>query len=99
MEIDEVIVGDGWINAAKKGQAVSKTRIWGKFCAGIYQGDINLESAGTWGYTAQFGPRIAGTIQSPDIGIWGGVRVRAGESVREVVPGKEFGFLFTNVVA
>lgn len=99
LEIDEIIVGDGWVNAVKKGQTTVKTRIWGKFCAGIYQGDISLESNGTWGYTAQFGQRIAGTIVDPNIGLFGGVKVRAGESVREVVTAKEFGFVFTNVVA
>ena len=98
LEIDEIIVGDGWINTNAKGQTVSKTRIWGKFCAGIYQGNIANDSAGTWGYTAQFGNRIAGTIQDPDIGLFGGVKVRAGESVREVVTAKEFGFLLNNVV-
>jgi hypothetical protein len=99
LEIQEVIVGDGWVNSAKEGQTASKTRIWGKICAGIYKGPVGLEANGTWGYTAQFGSRVAGTIIDPDIGIFGGLRVRAGESVREVVPGKEFGFLFTNVVA
>lgn len=99
LEIEDIIVGDGWINTAKKGQAVTKTRIWGKVCAGIYQGDINLESNGTWGYTAQFGSRVAGTLIDGDIGLYGGVKVRAGESVREVVTAPEFGFVFTNVVA
>ena len=99
LEIDEIIVGDGWVNTGKKGQTVTKTRIWGKMCAGIYSGDASTDSNGTWGYTAQFGSRVAGTIQDPDIGLFGGVKVRAGESVREVVTAKEFGFLLNAVVA
>lgn len=99
LEIDEIIVGDGWINTAPKGKTPIKTRIWGKFCAGIYCGAVSQADNGMWGYTAQFGTRIAGTIPDPNIGMYGGVKVRAGESVREVVTAKEFGFLLTNVVA
>jgi hypothetical protein len=98
LEIDEIIVGDGWINTAPKGKTPVKTRIWGKFCAGIYSGSVSQADNGMWGYTAQFGTRIAGTIVDPNIGMYGGVKVRAGESVREVVTAKEFGFLLTNVV-
>ncbi len=99
LEIDEIIVGDGWTNTAPKGKTPVKTRIWGKFCAGIYSGSVSQADNGMWGYTAQFGTRIAGTIVDPNIGMYGGVKVRAGESVREVVTAKEFGFLLTNVVA
>lgn len=98
LEIDEIIVGDGWINTTAKGKTAVKSRIWGKICAGIYS-DVSQLDNGTWGYTAQFGQRVAGTIVDPDIGLYGGVRVRAGESVREVVPAKEFGFLLTAVIA
>ena len=99
-EVEEIIVGDGWGNAANKGQTVSKARIWGKFLAGIYQGDnVSSDSGNTWGYTAQFGDRIAGTIASPDIGLFGGQYVRAGESVREVISAPEFGFLIQNAIA
>ena len=99
LEIDEIIVGDGWINTAPKGKPPVKTRIWGNVCAGIYNGSASQADNGMWGYTAQFGSRIAGTIPDPNIGMYGGVKVRAGESVREVVTAKEFGFLLTNVVA
>lgn len=100
LEVDEIIVGDGWINSAKKGQTVSKARIWGKFCAGIYLGDGgNSDSGNLWGYTAQFGGRIAGTIINPNIGLFGGVDVRAGESVREAVAAPEFGFLISAAIA
>lgn len=99
LEIDEIIVGDGWINTAAKGKTPVKARIWGKVCAGIYNGNVSQADNGMWGYTAQFGQRIAGTVVDPDIGLLGGVRVRAGESVREVVTAKEFGFLLTAVIA
>lgn len=102
LEIDEIIVGDGWYNSAAKGQTIAQTRLWGKFCAGIYQSQadtIDPQGGNSWGFTAQFGQRVAGTIQDPDIGLFGGVKVRAGESVREVVPAPEFGFLLSAAVA
>jgi hypothetical protein len=100
LEVDEIIVGDGWYNGAAKGQASANTRLWGKFIAGIYQGDnVSSDSGNIWGYTAQFGQRIAGTIATADIGLFGGQKVRAGESIREVVAAPEFGFLLSAVVA
>lgn len=100
LEVSRIIVGDGWYNTAAKGQAVTKTRIWGKFCAGVHLGpNGGPDSGNTWGYTAQFGSRVAGTIQDPNIGLYGGVKVRAGESVREVVASPEFGFMLSTVVA
>lgn len=102
LEVDEIIVGDGWFNTAAKGQTMVQTRLWGKFCAGIYQSEadaIDPQGGNSWGFTAQFDQRVAGTITDPDIGLFGGVRVRAGESVREVVPAPEFGFLFNNAIA
>lgn len=101
LEVDEIIVGDGWYNSAAAGQTPNNTRLWGNFCAMIYQSQadsIDPQGGNSWGFTAQFGNRVAGTLQDPDIGLFGGVRVRAGESVREVIPAPEFGALFTNVI-
>jgi len=100
LEIETIIVGQGWYNTAAKGQAKAKTRVWPKLCAGIYLGQNGgPDSGNTWGYTAQFGSRVAGTIVDPDIGLFGGVKVRAGESVLEKVAAAEFGFTFLTAVA
>lgn len=102
LEIDEIIVGDGWYNSAAKGQAIAQTRLWGNFCAGIYQSEadqIDPQGGNSWGFTAQFDQRVAGTIIDPDVGLYGGVKVRAGESVCEVIPAPEFGFLLSAVIA
>lgn len=99
LEVKEINVGDGWTNNANKGQAVTKARIWGKFFSATYIGDGAQDSGNMWGYTAQFGSRVAGTIQDPNIGLFGGVNVRAGESVKEVVAAPEFGVLLSAVIA
>jgi len=100
LEIDEVIVGAGFINTAKKGQAPSYARVWGKHASLLY---TSLEAAQTaqpcFGFTAQWGTRIAGELPEPKSGLRGGVRVRSGESVQEVISAPDAGYFFQNAVA
>ena len=57
----------------------------------------------TWGATFVWpeggSDRISGTIQDPDMGLTGGVRVRAGIRYTHKVINDEFGWLFTNAIA
>ena len=53
----------------------------------------------TFGRTAQFGTRIAGRIEDPDIGLTGGFRIRSGERIKELVVAKDVGYLVQNVIA
>jgi len=98
-ELDEVLVGDGWYNTAKKGQPGSRVRIWGPDCALIVRNpQANLRGgAPTFCLTAQFGQRIAGAEQDSKIGMRGGQRVRVGESVAELVICDELGYLIKAV--
>ncbi|MGE0388446.1 MAG: major capsid protein [Gammaproteobacteria bacterium] len=99
-ELEDVLVGEGWVNSAKKGQSVSLSRVWGKHCALIYRDSLADANRGTtFGFTAQFGSRVAGTIPDPNIGMRGGQRVRAGESLKELITANDLGYLFTNAVA
>lgn len=101
LEIDEVIVGKGWYNSAKPGQSASMTRLWGKHCALLYRNPqiIDPLKSVTFGFTAQFGPRIAGTMEDGSVGIEGGVTVRVGERVKEVISANDAGYFFQNAVA
>ena len=99
-ELDEVYVGEGWVNTARKGQAPAMVRVWGKSCAILHRNmNADTEFGVTFGFTAQFGNRVAGTIVDPDIGIYGGERVRVGESVKELVTAPDLGYLFSTAVA
>lgn len=99
-ELEELYIGEGWVNIAKKGQAANLARVWGKKAAFLHRNmNADTQFGVTFGYTAQFGPRVAGEIVDPDIGIHGGVRVRVGESVKEVVTANDLGYLFNDVVA
>lgn len=99
-ELDQVLVGDGWINTAAKGQPPAVTRLWGKDCAFLYR-DMNADSEFgiTFGFTARFGDRLGGYIEDPDMGMRGGRRARAGESVKELVTANDLGYLFKDAVA
>lgn len=97
--LQEIIIGRGFYNTAKKGQTPVYARAWGKHCA-----LLNIDSLAsqlgqpTFGWTAQWGTRIAGVIDEPKMGLRGGSRVRAGESVKEVIVSQDAGYFFQNCV-
>lgn len=98
-ELDEVLVGDGWINTAAKGQAPTVVRLWGNHAAFIHRNmNADTEFGITFGFTARWGNRIGGFVEDPDMGMRGGRRARAGESVKEVITANDLGYLFTNAV-
>ena len=99
-ELQEVLVGDGWINTAAKGQAPVMSRIWGKHVAFLHRNmSADTQFGITFGFTARFGDRVGGYVEDPDMGMRGGRRARSGESVKEVITANDLGFLFINAVA
>lgn len=99
-ELQAVYVGAGFANTAKRGQAVALQRVWGKHAAFIYRDRAAGPQAGvTFGFTAQWGNKIAGNLDEPKIGLTGSQRVRTGERLKEVIAAKDVAFLFQNAVA
>ncbi|MFC6495890.1 capsid protein [Ancylobacter dichloromethanicus] len=99
-EIPRLLVGEGYVNLSQKGQAANLARVWGKNIALLHINPAATPGQGiTWGMTAQFGTRIAGRIEDPDLGLEGGYRVRAGERVKELMIAKDVGYLIKNAVA
>lgn len=99
-ELEEVLVGDSWYNTAKPGQTASYSRLWGKHCALLHRDRTASTREGvTFGLTAQWGDRVSGSNPDPNIGMRGGERVRAGESVKELIVASDVGYLYTNAVA
>jgi hypothetical protein len=100
LEVREVVVGAGFVNTARKGQAPNMQRVWGKHCAMLY---VSEEQAAadqpTFGFTAQWGTRIAGSMPAPRNGLRGSEVVRVGESVKEVISANASGYYFENAVA
>ncbi|EDZ8928005.1 phage capsid protein [Salmonella enterica] len=100
LELDEILVGSAFVNIAKPGQKPVLVRAWGNHAAFIYRNRLaDAQSGVTFGFTAQFGPRVSGSIPDPDIGLHGGERVRVGESVRELIVAPDCGLFFGNAVS
>lgn len=99
--IQNVYIGQSFLNTAKPGQAISNARVWGKHALFFTKDDSIRTTEGgiTLGVTAEFGPRIAGRIMDPDMGMRGGYRVRSGECVKEVLLCPDTAYLFVNAVA
>lgn len=100
LEVKRVVVGAGFVNTARKGQPANFQRVWGKHAAALFVSeDMADADQPTFGFTAQFGERIAGDIPEPKMGLRGSVRVRVGESVKEVVADNASAYFFENAVA
>jgi hypothetical protein len=99
--LEKILIGEGWVNSKKKGQTATMVRIWGKSAALLAINPLVQSTVGgvTFGITAEWGTRVAGTRQDPDIGLRGGTRVRVGESVKELVTASDAGYLFENAIA
>lgn len=101
-ELDEVIVGKSFLNSAKPGQTASLSRTWGKHAGLMYRSPNLLSATGsiTFGFTAQWGDKVAGEIaNAPNVGLRGGKVIRVGESVKEVVAANDVAYFFQNAVA
>jgi len=100
-ELQDIYVGKGWYNAANKGkETMTLTRIWGNHIALIYQDALpGPDGLITYGFTAQFGQRVANRIPKPEIGLSGSEMVRVGEYVRELVVAGDMGYFIQNAAA
>lgn len=102
LELDEIHVGEAFVNTSKKGQTAGYGRLWGKHAA-FARIDASVRSTQgslpTFAFTAQWGDMVSGTIADPNIGLDGGQKVRVGEHVKELICFQEAGCFFQNAVA
>lgn len=100
LELEGILVGRAFINTAKKGQTPTYARAWGKHAALLHIDSLAAQiGQPTFGWTAQWGSKIAGELPAPKVGLRGGVLVRSGESVKEVIVSQDAGYFFQNCVA
>lgn len=98
-ELSEILVGDSYVNASRKGQTASFERVWGANIALIHR---NRQSgpdgtAPAWGWTAQFDGRVSGRFFDPKVGLKGATTLRVGEQVREVIAAPATGYFIQSV--
>lgn len=99
-ELQALYVGASFVNSAKKGQTASLARVWGKHLSLIYRDRSSGPQAGvTFGFTAQFGDKIAGSLADERVGLTGSTLVRSGERVKEIIAAPDVGYFFQNCVA
>ena len=100
LEIEQLLVGEGWVNASKRGITPSLTRVWGKHISMMYRDVLAGPQRGvTFGMNAQYGNKIAGEIPDANIGLRGGVKVRVGMACKEIVTAPDLGYFIQNAVA
>lgn len=99
--LQNLLIGDAYYNAAKPGQDANLQRAWGNHISMTYINPMATAQTGeiTWGLTAEYGGKIAGRIEDEDVGLQGGVRIRSGERLKELIVAKSVGYLIQNAVA
>ena len=97
--LSKVLIGEGFVNTARRGQPEKIERVWGNSISLLYINPAaRPESGATFGMTAQYGTRLGGSWQDRDIGIEGGTVLRVGERVQEVITAPDVGYLIQNAV-
>ena len=101
LEINEVLVGEAFVNTAKPGEASTITRCWGKHALAFYRDStVSFATPGvTFGLTAEYGSRVAGTNEEQLMGLRGGVEVYTGESLAELIIAQDCAHFWENAVA
>jgi len=98
-EVNDILVGKARVNTTKNAKNLQLERCWGNNIWGHYQEPLsNLKDGIAWGMTAQIGERYAAVIEAPNKGLKGSEIIKAGFYQKEVVVGKDAGFLLKNVI-
>jgi hypothetical protein len=100
-ELKEFHIGEGFVNIARPGQAPVLSRVWGRNCVFFRRDTLATPKGGraTFGFTAQFSNKVVGERPNGDIGLRGGVEVKSGESVGEIISAPNLAYYFENCVA
>lgn len=97
LELDEIILGEGWVNVAKQGQPPEMVRVWGEHASLIHRNAIaNTDGGITFGLSPEYRRPIAGQWHDKDIGVEGGIRARTGECLDEKIVAGDLGYFFQN---
>lgn len=100
LEIEQIVVGEPFVNTAAKGQTPTMSRVWGGKIALLYLDALADNTGGlTFGYTAQFEGKVVKTVKQEDRGLKGVLKQIVGESVEEIVAASSCGFLISDVLA
>lgn len=102
LRLDQILIGEAFINSANKGQDMSLVRAWGKHISLFFNDPIvqtTTEPRPTFALTAQNGTDVGYQYPDPDKGLKGGIVVKAGHSLKEFIAGPDCGYFLQNVIS
>lgn len=93
-------IGESFVNTARPGQDARMARVWGNAISLTHLNPMANPTTGgvTFGFTGEYGARFALSWPDRDVGAEGGVVVRVGERLRELVVAPDVGFLIQNPI-
>lgn len=98
-ELDDILIGEARVNTSKNAKNPTLAGCWGNNIWAHYTEPLsNLKEGIAWGMTAQVGDRFASIVEDENIGLKGAEIIKAGFYQKEVVVGKDAGFLLKNVI-
>ena len=99
LELEQILIGRSWANVANIGQAPDLQRAWQGGIALLHLNQLADNRTGTtWGFTAPYKTRVVTQKFDDKIGLRGGIRVRVGEGVKEVVSAPDLGYFLSDVL-
>lgn len=99
LELDDILVGQSFVNTAAKGATAAFSQCWGKHAALLYRDTLAGNEGITFGFTASFMGREVRDWFNPELGRSGADVVQVADSVKEIVSANDLGYLFANAVA
>jgi hypothetical protein len=100
LELEQILVGTGFVNTAKPGQTPTLVRVWGNDFSLFHQNLLADNQRGaTFGFTAQYDERVARSAENVSVGLRGATEIVVGESVKELIVAPEAGYLLKAVIA
>lgn len=100
LELEQILVGTGFVNIAKPGQTPNLARVWGNDFSLFHQNPLaDTQRGTTFAATAQYEDKVVRTDENIRVGLRGGTEITVGESVKEFVVAPEAGYLLKAVIA
>ena len=95
-ELDDILIGEAWVNNARKGQTRSMKRVWDESIL-FFSNDplADTRQGTTYAYTVPYRQRVTLSKIDSDKGLHGSMVIKVGESVKELIVANDMAFLLT----
>ena len=98
--LKELFVGDAYYQTAKKGQTETYAQVWGKSMLLYYKDSLaNMRNGTSFGFCAEFDKPQVDTWEDKMPGVGGGLMIKVGENVKEILCAPDLAYLIDSAVA